>query len=192
MLGVVLSPQTPFPKSEGVLCVKKTLGTNKQANKTIPNQTKPYQTKPKHTQPYQTKTSKTKPKPTKHILFFLKGLVVYPSFFRKRHLGKVSALTQIDSIVLTILPFPRRLSKLHLLLEIVLEPNPSSIFWWKKILPPENERVCPLERNHVKRKIIFQPSFFRGYVSFQGSIFMDSMVHFFLAKLCGCFLQGCE
>ena len=45
------------------------------------------------------------------------------------------------------------------------------------ILPNHNLGVfsleinkCPVKRDHFKRKLVFQPSFFRGYVSFQGSI----------------------
>ena len=123
-----------------VSCVcEKTLGTNKQANKSIPNQTKP-----KHTKPYQTKTSKTKPKPTKHILFFLKGLVVYPSFFRKRHLGKVSALTQIDSIVLTILPLPRRFPNSICCWRLCSNPIPAAFSSGKKKLtPPKMNEFVP-------------------------------------------------
>ncbi len=30
--------------------------------------------------------------------------------------------------------------------------------------------TCPLKRGHLKRKVVFQPLFFRGYLSFWGSI----------------------
>ena len=38
-------------------------------------------------------------------------------------------------------------------------------FQWEKT-PPQN--MSPFERNHFKRMIVFQPAFFRGYVSFRG------------------------
>ena len=33
---------------------------------------------------------------------------------------------------------------------------------------PENERICSLKSDHFSREYIFQPSIFRGHVSFQG------------------------
>ena len=35
-------------------------------------------------------------------------------------------------------------------------------------LPPKKLVPCPLKRDHFKGHFIFQPSIFRGYVSFQG------------------------
>ena len=32
--------------------------------------------------------------------------------------------------------------------------------------PPKKNKTCHLKRNHFNRKIVFQPAFFRGYVSF--------------------------
>ena len=42
-------------------------------------------------------------------------------------------------------------------------------FFYLKATPP-GMKECHLKRDHSKSKIVFQPSFFRGYVSFQGSI----------------------
>ena len=41
--------------------------------------------------------------------------------------------------------------------------------WWLKCLHPR-KLTCPLTRDYFNRKCIFQPSFFRGYVSFQGGV----------------------
>ena len=35
--------------------------------------------------------------------------------------------------------------------------------------PPGKMNECPLKRDHFKRKVVLQPLFFRGYVSFRGS-----------------------
>ena len=38
-----------------------------------------------------------------------------------------------------------------------------------KVLP-SGKLTCPLKRDYFNRKYIFQPAFFRGYVSFQGGV----------------------
>lgn len=52
--------------------------------------------------------------------------------------------------------------------------------WWQLMIPvvtreskikcqyPPKMQECPLKRDHVKRKIVLQPSFFRGHVKFRG------------------------
>ena len=42
----------------------------------------------------------------------------------------------------------------------------------KKINPneiPSRKLTCPLKRDHFNRKTVFQPSFFRGHISFQAT-----------------------
>ena len=50
-------------------------------------------------------------------------------------------------------PFPPRISS--------IPPG------WSHFTPPKTNE-CPLKRDYFNRKCIFQPSFFRGYVSFHG------------------------
>ena len=37
--------------------------------------------------------------------------------------------------------------------------------------------TCPPKRDYFNRKYIFQPSFFRGYISFQGGRYRDLQIH---------------
>ena len=51
----------------------------------------------------------------------------------------------------------------------VMQPKgetPWVFFWWKTIHP--GEPTCPQKSDYLNRTYIFQPSFFRGYVSCQG------------------------
>ena len=64
-------------------------------------------------------------------------------------------------------------------------------FWY--YLHPR-KLTCPLKRDYFNRKCIFQPSFFRGYVSFQGGYYILYLYHVYkvfhvspaLIKLQGC------
>ena len=50
----------------------------------------------------------------------------------------------------------------------LLQPPPETVgLTWSQWLLPW-KLTCPQKRNYFNRKYIFQPSFFRGYVSFQG------------------------
>ena len=54
---------------------------------------------------------------------------------------------------------------------------------------PPKEITCHLKRDHFKRKVVFQPLFFLGYVSFRGSNFkLEGSLKLFVSLECAFFI----